>query len=174
METAHLFPPFPLRPAADTELDSENEEIGMLSLYSVSPLEREHMLRVLACTALIAGILAGEPASAQSDPTPGVENVAPGVRVIHGNEVPSIGVDTSALEAMIKEKHSFGAAKELLGGDGIDSVGPAGSTVHIYKVHDTVTAKNFVVILFVKDDEIVDYLMRESSPPPKPADASPQ
>ena len=120
------------------------------------------MLRTLACAALVTVAMSSHLA-AQTESTPGVQNVAPGVRVINGAEVPSAGVDTSALGAMIKEKHSFSAAKDLLGGGGIDSVGPGGTTTYIYKVHDTVSAKNFVVILFVKGDTIVDYLFQEAA-----------
>jgi hypothetical protein len=129
------------------------------------------MLKAMACTAFIAASVLSQSSVAQES-TPGVENVAPGVRVIHGDQVPSIGVDAAALEAMIKQKHSFDAAKDLLGGEGVDSVGPGGTTVHIYKAHDTVTAKNLVVILFVKDDAIVNYLIQDVTP--KPAGAGQQ
>ena len=64
-------------------------------------------------------------------------------------------------QAAIKDKHSFRAGKPLLGGNGIPSIGPGGTTVHIYKTHDTVTAKNLVVVLFVKDDTIVDYAIQD-------------
>ena len=119
------------------------------------------MLKTFASMALIAGLVTCAPSFAQDEPTPGVESPAPGVRIIHGNEVPSIGVDAAALEAAIKDKHSFRAVKPLLGGNGIPSIGPGGTTVHIYKAHDTVTAKNLVVVLFVKDDTIVDYAIQD-------------
>lgn len=121
------------------------------------------MLKKLACAAFIAVSALGDPAVAQSDSVPGVQNVAPGVRVINGAEVPSAGVDTAALEAMIKEKHSFRAAKDVLGNNGVDAPGPGGTTTYIYKVHDTVSAKNFVLILFVKGDTIVDDLLEEAA-----------
>ena len=122
------------------------------------------MQRKLTFATLAAGLAIATISMAQTDPTPGVKIVAPGVREINGAEVPSIGIDTAALEATIKEKHSFAAAEALLGGEGIDSVGPGGTTTYMYKVHDTVTAHKFVVILFVKDASIVDYLMQDVTP----------
>ena len=120
----------------------------------------------------MAGLIMSETCAAQDAPTPGVENVAPGVRVIHGDEVPSVGIDAAALEAMIKEKHSFRDAKEMLGGGGIASVGPGGTTVHIYKAHDTATGRKLVVLLFVKDDTVVNDLIQDVTP--KAPGANPQ
>jgi len=120
-------------------------------------------------TAIVCGLATGAIAE-----TPGVENVAPGVRVIHGDEVPSAGIDSGALEALIKEKHSFRAANKMLGDNGIDSVGPSGTTVHIYKAHDTATGKKLVVLLFVKEDAIVDYSIQDVTPSPAPANGTKQ
>jgi hypothetical protein len=122
------------------------------------------MQRKLTFVTLAAGLAVTTISMAQTDPTPGVKNIAPGVREINGAEVPSVGIDTGALEATIKETHSFAAAKALLGGEGIDSVGPGGTTTYMYKAHDTVTAHKFVIILFVKDGSIVDYLMQDLTP----------
>jgi hypothetical protein len=122
------------------------------------------MRKKLTFAALAAGLAITTVSMAQTDSIPGVTNIAPGVREVNGAEVPSVGVDTAALEANIKEKHSFAAAKALLGGNGIDSVGPGGTTTYIYKAHDTVTAHKFVIILFVKDESIVDYLMQDVTP----------
>lgn len=112
------------------------------------------MARALFCTVLIATLAV--PVAAQ---TPGVTELAPGVQQIDGAKVPSLGIDTTALEAVIKEKRSFRAVRKLLQGDGITSVGPGNTTVHMYKVHDTVSGKDQVLILFVKGDEIVDHLL---------------
>jgi hypothetical protein len=118
------------------------------------------MPRYLVCAVLFAGLAAPELCAAQDSPTPGVTNVAPGVREIDGSKVPSVGIDVGALEAIIKEKKSLSAVRDVLQGDGVTSIGPAGTTVHIYKAHDTVSAKNLVLILFVKGDVIVDHLVQ--------------
>jgi len=122
----------------------------------------------LICAAMIVGVIAGKPALAQ---TPGVVNIAPGVREIHGDQVPSQGIDRAALEAAFKDKKSYSDVRDLLGGDGIPAVGPGGSTVHIYKAHDTTTAAKLVVIVFVKDGEVVDHLIQDVTP--RPATANP-
>jgi hypothetical protein len=95
-----------------------------------------------------------------------VENVAPGVRVIHGDQVPSQGIDRAALEAAFQDKKPYSDVRDLLGGDGIPTVGPAGTTVHIYKAHDTATAQKLVVIVFVKDGEVVSHLIQDVAPKP--------
>ena len=117
------------------------------------------MLKFLFPAIAVAGFTCAQPCSAQTSETPGVTEVAPGVRKIDGSKVPSLRLDATGLEATIKERKSFSAAKKLLGGDGISNVGPGGSTVHMYKVHDTISGKNVVVVLFVKGDAIVDYLI---------------
>ncbi len=81
------------------------------------------------------------------------------MRVIHGDQVPSISVDSAALEALITDKKSLRAVSKQLGGGGITSIGPSGTTLHMYKAHDTVTGKDLVVILFVRGDAIVDHLI---------------
>ena len=118
------------------------------------------MLKITACAAALAALFAAEPCAAQSGPTPGVTDVAPGVRVVDGAKVPSQNLDAAALEAAITAKKSLRAVRGLLGGDGITSDGPAGTVVHMYKVHDTVTAKDMVVVLFVQGDTIVDHLIQ--------------
>lgn len=107
---------------------------------------------------VIVGLLL--PASmAQQPETPGVTEVAPGVREIDGAKVPSRSVDTAALETLIKESKSFSAAAKLLGGKGIVSPGPAGTTTHMYKITDQASGKAQVVVLFVRGKDIVDYLI---------------
>ena len=86
--------------------------------------------------------------------------MAPGVRVVDGAKVPSISLDAPALDAAITAKKSLRAVRGLLGGNGITSEGPGGTVLHMYKVHDTVTAKDMVVVLFVKGDEIVEHLIQ--------------
>ena len=115
----------------------------------------------LISAAAIAGLIA---TGATAQNTPGVENVAPGVRVIHGDEVPSQGVDRAALEAAFNDKKSYSDMRDLLGGDGIATVGPGGSTVHIYKAHDTATAAKLVVIVFVKDGAVVNHIIQDVTP----------
>ena len=122
------------------------------------------MRRSLTCAALGGGLAVVTCAMAQTDPTPGVKTIAPGVREVNGAEVPTISIDTVALEANIKEKHSFAAAKALLGGGGIDAVGPGGTTTYMYKAQDAATLHRFLIILFVKDDSIVHYMMRDITP----------
>jgi hypothetical protein len=112
----------------------------------------KHLLRGATFWVLIS-------TSAAAD-SPGVTDVAPGVREIDGSKVPSVTIDSTALEATIKEKKSLRSVSGMLGGDGITNVGPGGSIVHIYKAHDTVANKDVVVILFVKDGEIVDHLIQ--------------
>ena len=117
-------------------------------------------MKTLVCAAFVAGLLAAGSAAARGDPTPGVVDVAPGVRAIDGAKVPSVALDASALEAAITDRKSLRAVKKQLGGDGITSIGPANTTLHMYKAHDTVTGKDLVVVLFVKGDEIVDHMIR--------------
>ena len=117
------------------------------------------MLRLLFPALAVAGFTCVQPCSAQTSVSPGVREIAPGVREIDGSKVPSLHLDATALEATIREKKSFSAAKKLLGGNGISNVGPGNSIVHMYKVYDTKTGKDLVVILFVKGDAIVDHLI---------------
>jgi hypothetical protein len=117
------------------------------------------MLKRLVWAAGFAGVIAAQSSAAQTNPTPGVETVAPGVQVVDGAKVPSLSLDAAALEATIKEKKSLRAVRKQLGGDGVTSIGPENTTVHMYKVHDTVTSQDLVVILFVKGDAIVDHLV---------------
>lgn len=114
------------------------------------------MLKALTCAAVLSGLLVTH--SAAAPPTPGVEDIAPGVRVVDGAKVPRLSLDATALRAAIQEKKSFRAVKKLLGGDGVTAPGGGGSTVHMYKLHDTATDKDMVAILFVQGDRIVDQL----------------
>lgn len=95
----------------------------------------------------------------QETETPGVTEVAPGVRRIEGAKVPTTSVDTVALEALIKETKSFGEVAKLLGGKGIASPGPANTTTHMFKISDQATGKAQVLVLFVRGNAIVDYLI---------------
>jgi hypothetical protein len=117
------------------------------------------MERHLICAAALASLLAMEAGAARAQPVPGVQDIAPGVRVVDGAKVPRLSLDATALQTAIKEKPSFRAVKKLLGGDGVTSPGGGGSTVHMYKLHDTVTGKDMVAILFVQGDRIVDHLL---------------
>jgi hypothetical protein len=120
------------------------------------------MSRILLFVAAFAALGLTQSATAQTEWSPGVTEVAPGVREIDGKKLPSQGVDMSAVETLIKEEKSLRAVRDLLGGDGITSIGPADTTVHIYKVQDTATGKPLIVLLFVKDDdEIVDHLVQD-------------
>jgi hypothetical protein len=133
------------------------------------------MLKYSVCAMLVASAAVPICSSAEDKPTPGVVDVAPGVREVDGSKVPSQGIDVGALKAMLDAKKPYADVRDFLGGDGIATVGPAGSTVHLYKVHDTVTAANEIVILFVKDDAVVDHLVQEvgarkqQQPQPSPA-----
>jgi hypothetical protein len=112
------------------------------------------MSKILVCAGIVAILIV--PASAEE--TPGVTQIAPGVQQVDGAKVPSQTVDMAALEALIKDKKSLRAVKGVLHGDGVTSVGPAGTTAHMYKVHDTASGKDLVLILFVDGDKIVDHL----------------
>src|ERR1700742_1647814 len=127
---------------------------------TVPQTKGELMQKTSAFSAFAAGLAITTASLAQTDP-PGVTTGAP---EIDGAKVESVGIDTAALEANIKDKHSFAAAKKLLGGNGIDSVGPGGTTTYMYKAHDTATSRKFLVILFVKGDAIVDYMMQDLTP----------
>lgn len=117
------------------------------------------MFRAFAYALAIGGLAGPSVCHAQDRPTPGVTEVASGVREIDGAKVPSLRFDAASLEATLKEKKSFGEVKKLLGGAGIASVGPAGTTTHMYKVLDTATGKQMVLILFVRGNQIVDHLL---------------
>lgn len=107
--------------------------------------------------AMVAGFALPEPA--QRDESPGVREVAPGVRQIDGSKVSAINVDTAALAAALKADKSFAEARKLLGGSGIVSAGPSNTVTHMYKVRDTASGKDMVVILFVKGKTVVDHLI---------------
>lgn len=96
---------------------------------------------------------------AQSTNPPGVTEVAPGVREIDGGKVPSTQISVSALKAAIEKDRSFAATKRLFAVPGIASLGPAGTTTYMYKVHDTDTNVDMVAILFVKGGRVLNYLI---------------
>ena len=98
-------------------------------------------------------------AAAQNVEGPGVTQIAPGVARIDGNSVPSQPIDAGELEAAIKATPSLRAIKRRLG-EGISYPGPEGSTTYMYKIHDTASDADRVVILFTKRDAIVDYLIQ--------------
>ncbi|MEP7223122.1 MAG: hypothetical protein ABI673_10720 [Novosphingobium sp.] len=111
---------------------------------------------------ILAAILAAFvvcPAAAQSDSTPGVTEVAPGVRQIDGANVPSTHVGFAALKAAIEKDQSFKAAKKLFSAAGIASPGPSGTTTYMYKIHDPETNADGVAILFVKDGRVVNFMI---------------
>lgn len=117
------------------------------------------MPRGLACAVAIACLAGASASQAQAGATPGVTEIAPGVRVIEGAEVPSLRLDAASLEQTLKQKGSFRDLKKILGGAGIASVGPAGTTTHMYKLQDTSTGKQMVLILFVRGNKVVDHLL---------------
>ena len=104
-------------------------------------------------------VLAHSPCLAQSAQTPGVTEVAPGVRKVDGAQVPSTQISAAALKSAIEQDQTFKAIKKLFTVKGIESPGPAGTTTHMYKIVDTDTGEDKVVILFVKGKKIVDYLI---------------
>lgn len=117
------------------------------------------MLRAFAYMVAIACLVGPSVCQTQDTPTSGVVEVSPGVREIDGAKVPALRFDAASLEATLKEKKSFRDVKKLLGGAGIASVGPADTTTHMYKLLDTATHKQMVLILFVRGDEIVKHLL---------------
>ncbi|OXE37479.1 MAG: hypothetical protein CGW95_01355 [Phenylobacterium zucineum] len=98
------------------------------------------MLRSLALAIALVSLAAPTVSQAQDGNTPGVTEIAPGVREIDGTKVPSLRFEAESLEVTLKEEKSFRKIKKLLGGEGIASVGPGGTTTHMYKVLDTTTA----------------------------------
>lgn len=117
------------------------------------------MVRSLVLAVAAACLAAPSVCKAQDGPTPGVTEPMPGVQVIDGAAVPALRLEAASLEATLKEDKSFAEIKRLLGGAGIPSVGPAGTTTHMYKLLDTATGKQMVLILFVRGNRIVDYLL---------------
>ena len=104
-------------------------------------------------------LLAPAPGLAQSSQPPGVTEIAPGVRKIDGAAVPSTQISATALEAAIAKDPTFKTIKKLFTVKGIDNPGPAGSTTYMYKIVDTDTGEDKVVILFVIGKKIVDHLI---------------
>ena len=117
------------------------------------------MLRLRATLPILAVALFAQPIEAQSTDVPGVTEVAPGVRQIDGNKVPSTNISFSVLKAAIENDRSFSAIKKLFTVNGIASPGPSGTTTYMYKVHDPEIDKDGVAILFVKGGRILDYLI---------------
>ena len=111
-------------------------------------------LKVICALAIASGLT---PAASAQD-TPGVTEVAPGVRHIDGAKVESHQISVAALEQAIANEKLSNVFK-MLKGKGIPSVGPAGTTTHMYKIHDTDTQEDKVVILFVLKKKIVDHLI---------------
>jgi hypothetical protein len=110
----------------------------------------------LAATSLIALVCS---VSSAAQETPGVTQIAPGVRRIDGSQVPSVEIDRPALEAALIRGGAFRDVRRMLGGSGIESPGPAGTVTHMYKVRDRATAEELVLIVFVKGRTIVDSLL---------------
>lgn len=122
--------------------------------------ERYRVMR--SSSLLAAGIvlfLATTPGIAQPSETPGVTEIAPGVREIDGSKVPSTQISVAALKSAIAQDQSFKTISKLFKVKGIQNPGPAGTTTHMYKITDTDTGEEKVVILFVKSKKIVDYLV---------------
>jgi hypothetical protein len=154
MTTAAIEPPFSfLATGAGIRIVSPHCLIGA-----------KFMRNFFVCTALFACLVAPEFSAAQDKPTPDGADGASGVQGIMGSKMPSLDVDVNALEAVINEKKSFSAVRDVLQGDGVTSVGQGGITLHIYKAHDTVSAKKLVLILYVKDGVIVDHLVHWLAP----------
>jgi hypothetical protein len=117
-------------------------------------------MRKVGTSLLILAVAAiSRPIEAQPSNTPGVTEVAPGVRQIDGSQVPSTQIGFSALKAAIESDRSFSKIKHLFTVAGIDSPGPSGTTTYMYKVHDPETGKDGVAILFVKDGKILNYMI---------------
>ena len=117
------------------------------------------MLRLgVAYMLLFVGAFA-QPLGAQPSSVPGVTEVAPGVRRIDGNQVPSTQISFAALKAAVEKDRSFSNIKRLFTVKGIDSPGPSGTTTYMYKVHDPDTDQDGVAILFVKDGKILNYMI---------------
>jgi hypothetical protein len=108
---------------------------------------------------LALAVVSGDPARAQSAATPGVTEVAPGVREIDGAKVPTTQLTASRLKTAIETDKSFKNISKMFDVKGIASPGPSGTTTYMYKMHDAETGADVVVILFVKGNEIVDFLI---------------
>lgn len=113
---------------------------------------------------IVAGLASFTLVTAQDNATPGVSQVAPGVTQIDGAKVPSQSVDIDALRTTLATETSFTALKKLLGGNGVESMGPSGTTLHMYKVSDQGTKANYVVILFVKKGVVLQQMVTEGAP----------
>ena len=121
------------------------------------------MLKTNALAAVLSLVIS-HIALAQEEETPGVTQVAPGVTQIDGSKVPSTQVTEAKIEAAIAEDNRFKSVKKLFDVKGIKNPGPAGSTTYIYKIKDPDTDANMVVILFVRDKLVLDYLVTAGAP----------
>lgn len=114
--------------------------------------------------AALLGLVTSQGLLAQQEETPGVTEVAPGVTEIDGAKVPSTDVTSARIEAAIAEDNRFKSVQKLFKVTGIKNPGPAGSTTHIYKIKDPDTKENLVVVLFVRDGLVLDYLVTPGAP----------
>ena len=117
------------------------------------------MIKVRFILAALLATFAIHPAEAQPDRTPGMTEVAPGVRQIDGAKVPSTQISFAALKSAIEKDRSFKAVKKLFSVPGIDSPGPSGTTTYMYKVHDPDANADGVAILFVMDGRVVHFMI---------------
>ena len=121
------------------------------------------MKRSVRLLALLV-LLTSQGLRAQQQEIPGVTEVAPGVTEIDGAAVPSTDIAGARIAAAIAEDNRFKSVAKLFDVKGIKSPGPAGSTTHIYKIKDPDTKENIVVVLFVRDGLVLDYLVTPGAP----------
>ena len=117
------------------------------------------MGRAFLITGTAVFVVLALPAHAKGQNTPGVTEVAPGVRQIDGAKVPSLSISAADIAARIATDNRYKTMKKYLGSGGIDSTGPAGTTTYMYKVRDTDTDSDKVLILFVAKGKIVDHVI---------------
>ncbi|AOL23014.1 hypothetical protein Ga0102493_111995 [Erythrobacter litoralis] len=118
------------------------------------------MKTATACALLASALLfSNNPLAAQAVSEPGVTEPVPGVRVIDGSKVSQRPVSSSALLTAIAADPGFKGIAKLLGGKGIESPGPQGTVTHMYKIRETDSDTDKVVVLFVKGGKVVEHLI---------------
>jgi hypothetical protein len=121
------------------------------------------MKRSFSLTAL-PGVVTSQGLLAQQEETPGVTEVAPGVTEIDGAKVRSTDVASARIAVAITQDNRFRSVENLFKVKGNKNPGPAGSITHIYKIKDPDTKDNMVVVLFVRDGLVLDYVVTPGAP----------
>ena len=107
----------------------------------------------------VAALVPAASLRAQSASSDGVTEIAPGVRQIDGSKVKALEVSVLAIAKQIETDNRYSEMKKFLKSGGIDAPGPSGTTTYMYKIHDTDTATDKVLILFVAKGRIVEHMV---------------